>query len=106
MPENSYQRGLIKRIERRFPGCMVIKNDPGYQQGILDLSIFYGNSWAQLEVKASADSEIQPNQVYFVEKLNEMGFAAFIYPENESEVLDAMEQAFETSRGTCVPQPQ
>ena len=106
MPENRYQGKLIKKLYKRFPGCMVIKNDPGYQQGILDLSIFYGESWAQLEVKDSADSEIQPNQAYFVDKLNKMGFAAFIYPENEAEVLDAMEQAFATSRGTCVPQPQ
>lgn len=102
MPENKYQGKLIKKIEKRFPGCMVIKNDPGYQQGILDLSIFHGENWAQLEVKDSADSEIQPNQAYFVDRLNEMGFAAFIYPENEAEVLNAMEQAFATSGRACV----
>lgn len=102
MTENKYQGQLIKRIERRFPGCVVIKNDPSYQQGILDLSVYIGEFWAQLEAKASANAEVQPNQAYFVEKLNEMSFAAFIYPENEAEVLDAMEQALEASRRACV----
>lgn len=103
MAENKYQGKLIKKLEKRFPGCVVIKNDPNYQQGILDLSIFIGEFHGHLEVKASANSEVQPNQAYFVNKLNEMSFAAFIYPENEAEVLDEMEQALEASRRACVP---
>nr|DAV57795.1 MAG TPA: hypothetical protein [Caudoviricetes sp.] len=27
MRENTYQRKLIKKLEKQFPGCMVLKND-------------------------------------------------------------------------------
>jgi len=98
MTENVYQRGLIRRLKTRFPGCVVIKNDPQYLQGILDLTLFYGPCWAMLEVKASATASERPNQAYYVEQLNNMSFAAFIYPDNEEEVLTALQEAF-ASRG-------
>lgn len=106
MAENAYQSKLIKKLRTIFPGCVIVKNDPSYQQGILDLMILYGENWASLEVKDSAKSKVQPNQEYFVKQLDEMSFAAFIYPENEAEVLDALQQAFETSRRACVPESQ
>lgn len=92
--EATYQARLIRRIKARFPDCVVLKNDPNLQQGILDLSVFYKNRWAMLEVKASSRARLQPNQQHFVEKLNAMSFAALIYPENEEEVLSEMERAF------------
>lgn len=94
MTENAYQAKLIKRIRKLFVGCEIMKNDAAYQQGILDLTILYGNKWACLEVKASADAVLQPNQEFFVRKLDDMSFAAIIYPENEAEVLGALQQAF------------
>lgn len=93
MREADYQAYIIKRLQEIFPGCLVLKNDPNYLQGILDLTLFVGDRWAMLEVKVSEKSKTQPNQSYYVEKLNAMGFAAFIYPENEKEVLDALQQA-------------
>lgn len=105
MAENKYQAGLIPRIKRRFPGCVVLKNDANYIQGILDLTILYEHCWAMLEVKDSETSARQPNQEFYVKTFRDLSFAAFIYPENEQEVLDAMEEAF-TSRGaTRVPVP-
>lgn len=98
MNENKYQAGLIRRLKKRFPGCEILKNDPKYRQGMLDLTLFYGPCWAMLEVKADATASERPNQAYYVEKLNNMSFAAFIYPENEEEVLTALQEAFE-SRG-------
>lgn len=95
--ENQYQAKLIRKLERKFPGCVILKNDAGYQQGILDLTLLWGPRWASLEVKASEDAGIQPNQEFFVRKLDEMSFAAFIYPENETEVLSALQQAFASS---------
>lgn len=77
-----------------FPGCVIVKNDAGYQQGFPDLTIFFGQYWATLEVKAEENAKEQPNQRYFITQLNEMSFAAFIYPENEAEVLGALQQAF------------
>lgn len=102
MAENKYQAGLIKRLNRRFPGCEILKNDPNYRQGILDLTIFYGPFWAMLEVKASAAASERPNQAYYVRHLNEMSFAAFIFPENEEEVLTALSEAFASRRRACV----
>lgn len=93
MLESKYQAYLIKKLKKRFPGCEVLKNDSSYMQGILDLSIFYRDRWAMLEVKASEDAEIQPNQEYYVRLFNDMSFAAFISPETEHEVLNALESA-------------
>lgn len=101
MTENQYQTKLIKKLERLFPGCMVLHGDASTQQGVPDLFLLYDHMWAALEVKAFADAHVQPNQNYFVTELNHMSFAAFIYPENEAEVLSALQQAFETSRRTC-----
>jgi hypothetical protein len=93
--ESRYQKLLIVTLRRRFPGCVILKNDPGYLQGIPDLVIFYGDRWAMLEVKASATAPLQPNQDYYVPMLNEMSFAAFIFPENEEAVLSDLQRAFE-----------
>lgn len=87
MRENEYQADLIKRLRIMFPTGFILKNDPNYVQGILDLTIFNGPKWAMLEVKASEKSKERPNQGYYVGLFNEMSFAAFIYPENEEEVL-------------------
>ncbi len=51
-----------------------------------------------LEVKAFEDAPEQPNQAYYIEMFNDMSFAAFIYPENETEVLDELQQAFKSRR--------
>lgn len=94
MLENKFQANLIKEIKNRFPGCMVQKNDSSYIQGIPDLSIFHGERWATLEVKKDAKASKQPNQEYYVGKMNNMSFSRFIYPENKDEVLDELEQHF------------
>lgn len=104
LAENQFQARLIKKIKRMFPGCEVLKSDSSYQQGMLDLIILYDGFWASLEAKDSAKSKVQPNQDYYVRKLDDMSFAAYIYPENEDEVLNALQQAYKDSRRTCVPE--
>jgi hypothetical protein len=104
MNENRYQAKVIKRLERMFPGCVILKNDPQHHQGMLDLTLLWENHWAALEVKASEAASSQPNQDYYVKRLGEMSFAAYIYPENEEEVLSALQQAFESPRRTRVSQ--
>jgi Holliday junction resolvase-like predicted endonuclease len=96
--ENAYQARLIKKLYRLFPGCEILKNDSGYRQGLLDLTILCGDKWAMLEVKAHANAKEQPNQNYFLEKFGKMSFAAKIYPENEEEVLAALQEAFSSRR--------
>lgn len=73
-----------------FPGCLILKNDPNYIQGIPDLLILHNNNWAMLEVKKVSHSKHRPNQDYYVEELNKMSFAAFVYPENREEVLNEL----------------
>lgn len=102
--ENQYQSRLVRKLRRMFPGCEVLKNDPTYIQGFPDLLILFNDKWAILEVKASADAASQPNQTHYVNKLDNMSFASFIYPENEEEVLIALQQAFESPGRTCIPQ--
>jgi hypothetical protein len=73
-------------------------------QGICDLTILFGEKWAALEVKASEDAPLQPNQQYYVDLLNEMSYAAFIYPENEEDVLHELYAALTAGRPSRLPQ--
>ncbi|WP_278985346.1 hypothetical protein [Segatella bryantii] len=93
MLESKFQKSLIDEIETRFPGAMVLKNDPTYIQGVPDLLVLWNNKWAALEVKKNATASHRPNQDYYVKKMNDMSFSAFIYPENKEEILNAMEQS-------------
>lgn len=94
--ERDFQANLIKELKSRFVGCMVMKLDAGYLQGIPDLLILYNNKWATLECKKTAKAHRQPNQEYYVDKMNEMSFSRFICPENKEEVLNELQQAFES----------
>jgi hypothetical protein len=94
MTESRYQSELIKKLRLLFPDCVILKNDPGYLQGIPDLVIFYEDRYAFLEVKASERAPSQPNQDYYVRKLDGMSFASFVYPSNEEEVLRALQCTF------------
>lgn len=92
--ERDYQAKLIKKIKDQFPGCIVMKNDSSYIQGIPDLLVLYRDKWASLEVKRSATASHRPNQEYYVDLMDGMSFSRFISPDNEKEVLHEMEQAF------------
>lgn len=94
MRENAYQAHLIVRLRREFPGCFILKNDSGYMQGVPDLLVLLDDKWAMLEVKISKDASEQPNQRHYVELLDAMSFAAFIYPSNEEEVFGGLQQVF------------
>lgn len=94
--ERDFQASLIKDLKKIFPGCMVIKTDPGYIQGLPDLMILYKDKWATLECKREMGAIKQPNQEYYVGMMNEMSFSRFIYPENKEEVLHDLQKAFET----------
>ena len=94
MKESAFQAKLIKRLKEIFPGCIVLKNDAGYIQGFPDLTVLYKDKWALLECKRKNEAHKQPNQQYYVDKGNEMSFAAFISPENEEDVLSDLQQAF------------
>lgn len=103
MRENKFQSDLIKELKELFPGCIVLKNDPNYIQGIPDLLILYGKRWASLECKKSADAPARPNQPYYVRRMNKMSFSRFIFPENKEEVLRELQSAFKSGRSTRFP---
>ena len=96
MLESSFQAQLIKDLKKIFPGCIITKNDSSYIQGIPDLTIFYKDKWATLECKQNARAKKQPNQEYYVGRMNEMSFSKFICPENKEEVLYELQQTFKS----------
>lgn len=96
MLENKFQAKLIKKLKEIFPGCIVMKSDSSYIQGIPDLLILFGSKWASLECKKSANASKRPNQEYYVNRMNEMSFSRFICPENMKEVLDDLYKTFKS----------
>lgn len=92
--ENAYQANLIKRIEERFPGCIIEKSDPNYRQGTPDLTVYFEGKWAKLETKRDTDSSRRANQDNWQQIFDEMSFSRFIYPENEEEVLNELGHFF------------
>lgn len=95
MLERKFQADLIAELKERFPGCIILKNDPNYIQGFPDLLILFEDRWAALEVKKDPRAHLQPNQDYYLETLDDMGFAALIYPENKDEVIPWLHRYFE-----------
>lgn len=96
--ERDFQSGLIKDLKTIFPGCIVMKNDASYIQGIPDLLVLYKDKWATLENKKSAKAHKQPNQEYYVGVMDEMSFSRFIFPENKNVVLKELERFFYEGR--------
>ena len=94
MLESKFQANLIKDLKKEFPGCIVLKNDSSYIQGIPDLTVFYQDKWAMIEVKKDANASHQPNQDYYVDKANDMSFAAFVYPENKDDIMHRLKEKF------------
>lgn len=93
--ESKFQAELKKELKEMFPGCIVTKMDSGDIQGIPDLLVLYKDKWATLENKRNANAPKRPNQEYYVNKMNDMSFSSFIYPENKDEVLGKLKKIFE-----------
>ncbi len=94
LTEAAIQTRLISRLKRVFPGCIVLKNDSQYLQGIPDLTLFYGDRWAWLEVKQFEDSPEQPNQRYYIELAKKMSYGAFVWLDNMEEIIDEIQRSF------------
>ena len=98
MKESEFQAKLIREIKKRFPGVIVLKNDPNYIQGFPDLTVLYKDHWAILEIKRSEKASHQPNQDYYISQADRMSVGRFVYPENMMEVLDDLARSFQVSR--------
>ena len=73
--ERDFQAKLIKELKQIFEGCIIMKNDSSYIQGIPDLLILFRDRWAALEVKKSSVASHRPNQEYYVDLMNRMSYA-------------------------------
>ena len=92
--ENKFQSNLKKELKSRYDGCIVTKLDANDIQGIPDLLILHKNKWATLECKKDEKSSHQPNQDYYVKKMNNMSYSNFIYPENKEKILNDLDNIF------------
>lgn len=99
--ESKFQADFIKDLRDLFPGCIIVKGNSEYLQGIPDVLLLYRNNWAALEMKRSI-AEMEkcvrtnnpPNQAWYVETMNHMSFSAFVYPENREEIIHALCDSF------------
>ena len=73
------------------------------KQGFPDRLILFEDKWAAFDAKASNRSSHRPNQDYWVDLLDSMSFAAFVYPENKEEFFNDLQQAFRSNRTTRIP---
>ena len=103
MKESKFQKELINDLKKEFPGCIILKNDANYIQGIPDLLILYRDHWAALECKKEEKAHHQPNQEYYISVMNKMSYARFVYPENKEEILDELQRTFRVRRTSRVP---
>lgn len=94
MLESKFKTDLIEEIESRLPGSLVFHLDPNERQGAPDLLVLYQDRWAALEGKQDKNAKHRPNQDYYVNLMNRMSFARFIYPENREEVLNELQRSF------------
>ena len=93
--ENKFKTDLCNRIEHEFPGSMIFHLDPTEKKGIPDLLVLHKAKWAALEGKKSTNASRRLHQDYYVEKMNGMSYASFIYPENEEQVIKDLHKLFD-----------
>mgnify|MGYP003608343340 CR=1 FL=1 len=98
MLERDFQKNLIQELKERFPACVVMQNASSYIQEIPDLTVLYRDRCVVPELKPASGSSRRPNQSFYVEKLNEMSYAAYIHPGNKEQVLDEVQRSFKTCR--------
>lgn len=103
MTEAQYQKKVLRTLKDLFPGCVLLKNDSSYLQGVPDWILLFGSCWGMLEIKQSSSARRRPNQEHYIRQFRDMSFAAFICPENEEAVLNELQTAFASCGRTCVP---
>lgn len=95
--ESDFSEVFTDALEEAFPDSMVIKGNSAYRQGVPDWLLLDGPNWAALELKRDETAKKQPNQPYYVEKMNGMSYAAFVTPSNYREVIDEIQSTFRRS---------
>ena len=106
MGETLFKRESLKRLETILPGCIILRGDSRYLQGIPDIVVLYRANWAALEYKDHLNAPYQPNQEYYLERMGNMSFAAMVCPENEEAVFYDLQRSFGFVRPTCLSESQ
>ena len=104
--ESSLKADFIRKIRETFPDAIVLKNDANYLQGVPDILVLIGPRWVALEYKRHPTSAQQANQGYYVTLMNEMSYAAFVWPGNERDILDELQRAFKPRRAARISRTQ
>lgn len=94
--ESRFKAKVKKELEAEFPGCILLDLDPSLKQGIPDMLMLHNEKWAALEFKREANASRKFNQEYYVDRMNNMSFASFIYPENKEDILNALHEKFKS----------
>lgn len=91
--ESQTQARFIKRLRRAFDRAVILKNDSGYLQGIMDLTVILPGVVIFIEVKPYFGAPYEPNQEYYLALVQHLGFMSFtLCPENEEEVFRAIQE--------------
>ncbi len=94
MLESKFKTKLRNRIEKEFPGSIVMHTNPSERRGAPDLVILYKDKWAALEGKQHGDSSHRPLQDYRVNEWDKLSFARFVNQENVEDVMTALRNHF------------
>jgi len=92
--EKDFEKDFMDELNERLPGGIMLKGNSAMRQGIPDRIFLHGPHWASLEIKRDSTSRTQPNQPWYVERLNDMSYAAIVTPDNYHEVIDEIQSAF------------
>lgn len=98
MLESKFQAETIKMIRKMLPGCVIMKTNPNYLQGIPDTLVLFGPRWAAIEFKRSSNEPYQPNQEWYIDHLNELSYATMMCPENRKMKLDELQYTLRSGR--------
>lgn len=110
MTEGEYQTSFLDKVRLMLPNingkkCIILKNDSGQLQGIPDWVVYYGKLYAMLEIKRTKYAQRRPNQPYYVDLFNYMAYSAFVYPENEQQILSELNEYFKGETENAMEQP-
>lgn len=95
MLESEFKRRAIQEIQERFSHLDLDFIEPKiHNRSLPDVVILGPIKWAVLEFKRNQYESKRPNQEFHISRLNEKGYATFVYPENLEGVLGDLEELF------------
>lgn len=94
--ESAFKKKVKNKIQNKFNNIEIFELDSSRKRSIPDMLIVGRDCWAALEFKRSNKAHLQPNQAERISNLSKIGYAAFIFPENEEDIFHDLEKLFST----------